>query len=208
MTFFKDSGPRLAAIAVALLAALLPACQKSKTGFGSDSQIDACALFSQGEIQGVQGAPVRDVKSTSNTNGGFRTSDCLFTSEIKDHSVSVALVQRNAGSPNGRDPKEYWQISFGRYVKEKTPNREAGSDEQKPETAGEREKEQDRVVPPPKKIDGLGDAAFWATSLNGGGALYVLKGNAFIRISIAGPENEDSKIDQCKALAAKALARF
>jgi hypothetical protein len=41
-----------------------------------------------------------------------------------------------------------------------------------------------------------------------GGAIYVLKDNVFIRISVGGPESEESKIEKSKALAAKALSRL
>jgi hypothetical protein len=60
---------------------------------------------------------------------------------------------------------------------------------------------------PPKKIEGVGDDAFWSANRMGG-ALYVLKDNVFIRISIGGPEPEESKIEKTKALAAKALSRL
>ena len=59
-------------------------------------------------------------------------------------------------------------------------------------------------VRPPKKIDGIGDASFWMTDFNGG-ALYVLKGNLFLRIRVNGPESEESRIDKSRQLAAKAL---
>ena len=74
-------------------------------------------------------------------------------------------------------------------------------------------REQDRVRGeeeksiPPKKIDGVGDEAFWIGN-RVGGALYVLKKDAFIRISIGGPDNEESKIKKLKALAEKALPRL
>jgi hypothetical protein len=41
-----------------------------------------------------------------------------------------------------------------------------------------------------------------------GGALYVLKGNAYLRISIGGPSDQADKIKKSKTLAQKALARL
>jgi len=38
-----------------------------------------------------------------------------------------------------------------------------------------------------------------------GGALYILKDDTFIRISVGGPDKEETKIDKSKALAEKAL---
>ncbi len=60
---------------------------------------------------------------------------------------------------------------------------------------------------PPKKIDGIGEEAFWASN-RFGGMLYVLKGDAFIFISLGGPDDEETKIDKSKALAQKALQRL
>ena len=62
---------------------------------------------------------------------------------------------------------------------------------------------------PPKKISGVGDEAFWFGS-RVGGALYVLKGekDLFIRISVGGADNEETKINKSKALAQKALKRL
>jgi hypothetical protein len=41
-----------------------------------------------------------------------------------------------------------------------------------------------------------------------GGALYVLKNDVFIRVSVGGPDSEEIKINHCKALAGKALSRL
>jgi hypothetical protein len=194
----------LLAFSSALLLAIT-GCQKEKNASDSTPQIDVCALISREEVQSVQGSPVKEVKSSVNANGGFRTADCLYEGETDNQSVTVSLVQRNAGSPNARDPKEYWKISFSRYAEETNQgNREAESE--RAESSGEGEEDQN-TVRPPKKVEGLGEASFWAWNFKGG-ALYVLKGNAFIRISIAGPETEESKIEKSKALAAKAMSRL
>ena len=67
--------------------------------------------------------------------------------------------------------------------------------------------DEEEKAAPPQKIDGLGDEAFW-TGNRVGGALYVLKKDIFIRISIGGPDNEETKINKSKALAQKALERL
>ena len=50
---------------------------------------------------------------------------------------------------------------------------------------------------PPKKIEDIGDDAYW-TGNRFGGMLYVLKHDAFISISVGGPDNEQTKIDKSK----------
>ena len=47
-----------------------------------------------------------------------------------------------------------------------------------------------------------------ATGSRVGGALYVLKGNSYVRISIGGAVAQEAKIKKTKALAAKAIARL
>ncbi len=67
------------------------------------------------------------------------------------------------------------------------------------------EKEEKRV--PPKKIEGLGDDAYWVGT-RVGGTLYVLKKGAFIRLSLGGPDSQEMKIEKSKKLAEKALGRL
>ena len=71
---------------------------------------------------------------------------------------------------------------------------------------GTRDETEKDVAVPPKKIPGIGDEAYWTAGP--GGALYVLKGDAFIRISLGGSDDEETKIEKSKALASKALARW
>ena len=61
--------------------------------------------------------------------------------------------------------------------------------------------------PPPKKITGLGDEAFWVSN-RFGGMLYILKGDAFISIGIGGTDGEETKLEKSKVLAQKALQRL
>jgi hypothetical protein len=58
---------------------------------------------------------------------------------------------------------------------------------------------------PPEKVR-LGDEAYW-TSSRVGGALYVLKGNSYVRISVV-PANQVAKIKKSKSLAEKVMARL
>jgi hypothetical protein len=41
-----------------------------------------------------------------------------------------------------------------------------------------------------------------------GGAIYVLKKDVFIRLSIGGHDNQESKLDKSKTLARKAIDRL
>ena len=84
----------------------------------------------------------------------------------------------------------------------------AGDTRDDDEGSRRREKAQEEQKKnPAKNIEGVGEEAFW--SGNGvGGALYVLHKNVIVRISVGGPDDQETKITKSKALAAKAIARL
>ncbi len=120
---------------------------------------------------------------------------------ISAEEVRLAVTQSDPASPKARNPKDFWKETFGRYEGE---TKEEKGDEEKRESLREQDEEKGR---PPKKMEGIGEAAYW-TANRVGGALYVLKNDVFIRISVGGPESEEAKINNCKALAEKALSRL
>jgi hypothetical protein len=187
--------------AISLLLAL-SACQKSKTSSVSQSgPISACDLITNDEVQSIQGSPVKDVKPSEASDGKFRIAQCFYTTEVFNRSVSLAVTQRDPAGASARDPREFWKDTFGKY--ESQVKKEEG-DEQKKKSLRD---DDEGLARPPKKIEGVGDDAFW-TANRMGGALYILKNNVFIRISIGGPESEESKVEKTKALAAKAVSRL
>jgi hypothetical protein len=56
-------------------------------------------------------------------------------------------------------------------------------------------------------VRGVGDEAYW-TGNRMGGALYVLKGTSYLRISIGSVVDQAIKIQRSKTLAQKAIARL
>jgi hypothetical protein len=155
---------------------------------------DACALLTTKEIETIQGEPLKTTQLSGRSRGGFTVSQCFFTLPTFTNSISLAVTQR-AKAPDGRDPKEFWEDRFDEDKKEKHKHeREKGEEEE--EESG-----------PPKRIAGVGDEAFWIAS-RVGGALYVLKGNSYLTVSIGGAADEKTKIEKSKALARKALARL
>jgi hypothetical protein len=163
-------------------------------------KIEACELIQKEEIEAIQGSPVKDTTSSSVSDQGMRASQCFYTTTEANRSVSLMLTQADPDSP--KKAKDFWEATFGRReVDEKESGRGKGQTERK-KISGE---EEESV--PPKKIGGVGDEAFWVGS-RVGGALYVLKKDTFIRISVGGPENEKARIDKSKKLAEKALERL
>ncbi len=161
-------------------------------------KVDACALLSSKEIESVQGEAIKETKLTGQSTGGFSVSQCFFTLPNFTNSISLLVAQKGEGS-GANDPKEFWRDTFH---EDKAREKSRGRDKKK----GEEEEEEGGGVPP-QRIPGIGDEAYW-TSSRVGGALYVLKGDAYIRISIGGPADQATKIKRSKILAQKALAKL
>ena len=70
----------------------------------------------------------------------------------------------------------------------------------------EREREEEEGARP-QPVPRLGDEAFW-TGSHVGSALYVLKRDVFIRISVGGSGDLASKFEKSKTLAQVALRRL
>ena len=153
---------------------------------------DACNLLSKEEVESVQAARVNETKSSEHSDDLFRVSQCFYTTAEFSKSVSLALVQENPDQQNKRSPKDFWKEKFDPYQNE----------EPKTKTGGEKEQ-----GPAPKKIEGLGDEAYWVSN-RFGGTLYILKGDAFISIGLGGTDDEQTKLNKSKALAQKALQRL
>ena len=90
-------------------------------------------------------------------------------------------------------------------TRKKDSNSDNEESKRLPEQA--RREGEEKTFIPPKKIDGIGDDAFWSPNPVGG-AIYVLKKDVFIRLSIGGRDNEQGKLDKSKALAQKAIDRL
>lgn len=163
------------------------------------AKTDACALLTSEEIKTVQGEPIKETKLTARSDGGFSISQCFFTLPTFTNSISLAITQQADGQ-RARDPKEFWKETFHRNAAEMKREREREREREKGEAEEEKETE-------PEKVSGVGDEAFWMGS-RVGGALYVLKGNSYVRISIGGAADQESKIKRSKALAQKIVSRL
>jgi len=158
------------------------------------AKVDACALLTSSEIQSVQGEPLKQTKSSTTSDGGFNVSQCFFALPTFTNSISLSLTQRGEGG-DARNPKEFWGETLG------------GDREDKTRRKGERGEEEGEGSAPRQKVAGLGQEAIWMGS-RVGGALYVLKGNSYFRISIGGSGDQAVKLRKSRALAEKVLARM
>lgn len=175
----------------ATVAAIVPGRQPStSTSSGAGPALsDACVLLLDKEIRRVQGERLQEAKGSGRLEGGLRVAQCFFTLPTFTNSISLTVTHRGTGS-EARDPRAFWEEKFGGAEDEadKDHNREKRTAEEEEESA------------PPLRVARVGEEAFWTGSAVGG-ALYVLKGNAFVRVSIGGSGDQRTKINKSKALA-------
>ena len=100
----------------------------------------------------------------------------------------------NAGAQNIR---EFWKERFGSAGNEKERERERERDRDKKAKVTE---EEDEERAPPERVKGIGEEAY-AVGNAKMGALYVLKGDKFLRISIGGSHSQPERIEKMKTLA-------
>jgi hypothetical protein len=189
--------------------ALLPltACRKNSTTASSSpntqepsKMIEVCSLLKKEEVEELQGSPVTDTKSSERAHDGVIASQCFYNAKEFSRSINLVLNHVDPRSQGGHSPRDVWKEMFGRFSEDEEEREEA---EKKAKVRGGEESESTA----PTRIAGLGEQAFWVGS-RVGGALYVLKNNAFIFLSIGGADSQEVKIDKTKKLAAKVLERM
>lgn len=149
---------------------------------------DPCRLLTDAEVRAVQGnAPTEKIPSEQPA-GSFRFTQCYFRTPELSSSVSVALGIPLADSKRS-GPRDYWRAQFKREEREE---REDSEEEKKKE---------------PRRLAGLGDEAFWVGDPVTG-ALYVLRGEVFLRVSVGGSPNQAQNIKRARTLAIYALKRL
>ena len=133
-------------------------------------------------------------------------AQCFYTTPTFTKSVSLELTQAAAGGKTS--PREFWKENFTRAATEgeRERGRDKVKDKDKDKERGQRGEEEEGGAPP-THIAGVGDDAYWVNS-RVSGALYVLKGGRFIRISLGGADTDAARQKKAKALAQKALARL
>jgi hypothetical protein len=145
---------------------------------------DACTLLTKEEIQAVQGEAFKATKPSQKTTAGLAVSQCYFELPTPVNSVVLTVMQKAEG---GRNPAESWKEIF--HEEKSSRKKEEGEEKE------------------PLRVEGIGDEAFW-TGTRVGGALYVLKGNVYIRISVGGAGDQAQKMEKSKALAESVLKRL
>jgi hypothetical protein len=174
-----------------------------KAKAGSDSapakeKIDLCMLLSSAEIEAVQKEPVKETRASTQPSGGMLMSQCVFHTATFTKSVHVALATPEGTGRSGLAPREFWQRQFHSTKVKEGETSVAGK-----ESEQEREEEANKARP----IGGLGEEAYWVGNPVAG-ALYVLQGDVFLRISVGGVREESARIEKTKILARAVVKRL
>lgn len=187
----------------------------------TEGKVAVCDLLTTKDVQAVQGEALKETKPSARFEGGFMISQCFYALPTFTNSISLLVAQRGE-SAGARDPKEFWKETFHRAdeegreaekEKEKEKERERekekakDKDKAQPQAAAREREEEDERAAPPQKVEGVGDDAYW-TGNRVGGALYALKGNTYIRISVGGAGDQKTKIKKTRALAQIILKRL
>jgi hypothetical protein len=181
---------------LALLAQAIAAKQPPAT-----NKRDACALLADADVRTVLGATVKERQPGTQEARGLLLSQC-YVGTGTPRSVSIAVAGDTTSGGKTVTPRAFWREQFhGRD--------EHASDRQdeKREAARKGEKREQELVTDARPIGGLGDEAFWSGT-RVAGALYVLRGNTFIRVSVGGISDEKTRIEKSRRLAVTALARL
>ena len=191
---------------VALLSLSLFGCKKSAATrervtpprANNGRVLEACSLITKEEVGFIQGATILDTKSSESRDGAYVVSLCYYSSREPNLSVSVALTQASSDGSVKSNPRDYWKQTFEDAKEQADP---------KPVPGKTGEREQERESAPPRKIEGIGEDAYWLGNAVGG-AFYVLQKDLIVRVSVGGPSDEEAKISKSKMIAQKILSRL
>jgi hypothetical protein len=185
------------ALCLVVYCGVMSAAQKSASNTTKQTKPDACAVLTSADVQAVQGDAVQETKPSTQPAGDLLMSQCIFRTASPSKSVSVAIA--SAGSVS---PRAFWQKQF-HSAKSESEERE----KEKPAAKGKPARQEEDESTQPRTIKGVGEQAYWVGSPMVG-ALYVLKGNTFLRISVGGVREEAARIEKSVALARLALKRL
>jgi len=154
---------------------------------------NACQLLTERDIARVQGEALKSVKLTESNESGLRVSQCFYVLPSFTNSISVDVMRGKTAT--------FWRNHFAnaREAKDDDDDKDRG----RATLSREAEEEHESSA---RKVRGIGDAAVWSGN-RVAGALYVLKGDTILRISVGGGGSQEQKIERSKKLAARALRR-
>jgi hypothetical protein len=187
--------------------------------------LDACSLLTSTDISTILGEPLHELKPSTQATGKMNMSQCVFVTQNFAKSASLAVATPGAEDSGGRNLRAFWRNQFHSPRKQeeerrpasiKTPAksaftspREAPESEAVPYSEADRESDSEAEddARKPRPISALGEEAYWVGSPLAG-ALYVLQGDLFLRISVGGIPKESTRIAKSTSLASAILPRL
>lgn len=158
--------------------------------------VDPCKLLSAAEIKRVQHTVLKETKpSVMSTSGAMSMRQCFYRTESHVDSVSLLVAESGKGQPTAA--RDYWDSTLVKAADTETPPLASGE-----MTKAEAKKQRHK----PEPVAGVGDQAWWVGD-RATGALYVLSGDRFFRISVGGKVADDKKA-RMMALAAIVLKKL
>jgi len=148
------------------------------------AKTDACALLTNEDVQRVLGVSVRERQPGTQDARGVLLAQC-YLSTGSARSISIALAGSTRAGGRTITPRQFWRDNF-------------------------HEKDEGKAAAPESEarpVAGVGDEAYWSGS-RVAGALYVLRGDRFIRVSVGGIADENQRIEASRRLALAALGHI
>jgi hypothetical protein len=171
------------------------------------ASFDPCSLITRAEVASVQGEEVTETKASPGNSTRLAVSQCFYQTTTPSKSVSLEVTNRLQGKPGALSPREFWEERFERADPDREREERKREGNREADKRDARANEEEEEGPPPRRINGVGEEAYWAGNRMVG-ALYVLKGNAIIRISIGGVADQNVRLEKTKDLARMALKRL
>jgi hypothetical protein len=167
----------------------------------SPKPADACALLADSDVRAIVGVGVTERRPAAEQARGLLLSQCyLGTGTAK--SISIAIAGATRSGSGTVTPRAFWRAQFHGVDANAAERADAAHGPTQSGTHDEPEHET-RARP----IRGVGDEAFWSGT-RVAGALYALRGDTFIRVSVGGIRDEPERIETSRRLAMAALGRL
>jgi hypothetical protein len=190
---------------------------RTRTNAQHGNNVDACSLLTGKEITDLLGEPLDALNPSARSAGNLKMSHCLFVTRNFAKSASLDVATPASGDSGARSLRAFWRNQFHsprkheeekRPASRKTPAQSAftpapGARTTEVESESEAEAEAGKPLP----VAALGEEAYWVGSPLAG-ALYVLRGNLFMRISVGGIPIESTRMAKSKSIANAVLLRL
>jgi hypothetical protein len=161
----------------------------------ASKQLDPCKLLTSAEVASVQGEAVIETKMTPERTGQLLMSQCVFRTATPSKSVSVALAVPDPTNSSAVTPRQFWRQQF---------HSAAASKEEKVVKLSKNDDEEGSEAQP---VSGVGEEAYWMGNPITG-ALYVLHGEEFVRVSVGGIRKQSERKEKSTTLGRRIVARL